>query len=89
MARKGSRRPKVVERIVSVKTVDGGIIRGKITVGEGNRISDVFLTSQAPFIVIYNVEDQINLNKVLIINKQHIVWVEPEDAPVQDAWEQS
>ncbi|MCX5858139.1 MAG: hypothetical protein NTZ57_09610 [Deltaproteobacteria bacterium] len=85
MARKGSPRPEVVERIVSIKTVDGGIIRGKINVGEGNRISDVLLTSEAPFIVIYDVEYPINVNKVLIINKQHIIWVEPEDTPVQDA----
>lgn len=85
MARKEAPRPRVVERIISVKTVDGGIIRGKINVGEGNRISDVFLTGEAPFIVIYDVEDQMNLNKVLIINKQHIVWVEPEETPVQNA----
>jgi hypothetical protein len=85
MARKGSPRPEVVERTVSIKTVDGGIIRGKINVGEGNRISDVLLTSEAPFIVIYDVEYPINVNKVLIINKQHIIWVEPEDTPVQDA----
>ena len=85
MAKKGSSRLKVVEKTVSIKTVDGGIIRGKINVGEGNRISDVFLTGDAPFIVIYNVEDQINLDKVLIINKQHIVWVEPEDTPLPEA----
>jgi hypothetical protein len=85
MAKKVSSRPKVVEKIVSIKTVDGGIIRGKINVGEGNRISDVFLSGEAPFIVIYNVEDQINQDKVLIVNKQHIVWVEPEDTPLQEA----
>lgn len=84
MARKGSSRSKVVEKTVSIKTVDGGIIRGKINVGEGNRISDVFLMGEAPFIVIYNVEDQINQDKVLIINKQHIVWVEPEDALIEE-----
>ena len=84
MARKGTTRPRVVEKVVSVKTVDGGIIRGKINVGEGNRISDVFLMSEAPFIVIYNIEDPMNPNKVLIINKQHIVWVEPEDALIEE-----
>jgi hypothetical protein len=84
MAIKGSPRPKVVERIISVKTVDGEIIRGKINVGEGYRISDFFLTSKTPFILIYDVQDQINLNKVLIVNKQHIIWVEPEDKPVRD-----
>jgi hypothetical protein len=85
MVGKGLPQPKIVERVISIKTVDGGVIRGKINVGEGNRISDVLLTSEAPFIVIYDVEYPINVNKVLIINKQHIIWVEPEDTPVQDA----
>jgi hypothetical protein len=84
MARRTSKGPRIVERVVSVKTLDGGIIRGKINVGEGNRISDVFLTNEAPFMVIYDIEFPVTMNKVLIINKQHIVWVEPEDKPVQD-----
>jgi hypothetical protein len=83
MSRKGSPKPKVVERTVSIKTVDGAIIRGKINIGERNRISDFFLTNKTPFVLVYDMQDQINLNKVLIINKQHIVWVEPEDTPGQ------
>ncbi len=70
---------RVVERRVSIKTVDGAIIQGKINIGPNKRISDVFLTGEAPFIVVYNVGRQHVQDKVLIINKQHIVWVEPEE----------
>ena len=70
----------VTERHVSVKTVDGSLIQGKINIGKMNRISDMFLENESPFVIIYDACSTSGENKVFIINKSHIVWVEPDDA---------
>ncbi len=70
---------KVTERHVSVKTVDGSLIQGKINIGSIIRISDMFQEHGSPFIIIYDARSISGENKVFIINKSHIVWVEPDD----------
>ena len=70
----------VTERHVSVKTVDGSLIQGKINIGSMSRISDMFQESVSPFIIVYQARSQIGENKVFIVNKSHIVWVEPDEA---------
>jgi len=66
--------------MVSVKTVDGSLLRGKINLGDENRVSDLFAKSENPFIVLYDVSSQSAESKVMIVNKKHIVWVEPEES---------
>jgi hypothetical protein len=73
---------KVTESLVSVKTVDGSLLRGKINLGNENRVSDIFTQSDNPFIVLSDVTSQSAESKVMIINKNHIVWVEPEEHAV-------
>jgi hypothetical protein len=75
-ARKSQR---ITESLVSVKTVDGSLLRGKINLGDEKRVSDIFIQSANPFIVLYDVASQSVDSKVMIINKNHIVWVEPEE----------
>jgi len=70
---------KITESLVSIKTLDGSLLRGKITRGDKNRVSDIFIQSDNPFIVLYDVSSQSVESKVMIINKNHIVWVEPEE----------
>ena len=70
---------KVTESLVSVKTVDGSLLRGKINLGNENRVSDIFTQSDTSFIVLSDVTSQSAESKVMIINKNHIVWVEPEE----------
>lgn len=70
---------KITESLVSIKTLDGSLLRGKITLGDKNRVSDIFIQSDNPFIVLYDVSSQSVESKVMIINKNHIVWVEPEE----------
>ena len=70
---------KVTESLVSVKTVDGSLLRGKINLGNENRITDIFTQSDTSFIVLSDVTSQSAESKVMIINKNHIVWVEPEE----------
>jgi len=69
----------VVERHVSVKTVDGSLIQGKINIGTLRRISDMFQESGSPFVIVYEARSKLGENKVFIVNKSHIVWVEPDD----------
>ena len=64
---------------VTIKTLDGSIV-GKVNLGYENRMSDLFTKTDNPFIVVF---DATHLGspkkKVLVINKQHIVWAEPAD----------
>lgn len=70
---------KITESLVSIKTLDGSLLRGKIALSDENRVSDIFIQSENPFIVLYDVSSQSVQSKVMIINKSHIVWVEPEE----------
>ena len=80
---KGTGKKKIAsESLVTVRTVDGSVLRGKLNLGEGNRVSDIFTRSENPFIVLYEVVTQSPESKVLIVNKNHIVWVEPEEKSV-------
>ena len=66
-------------RNVTVKTVDGSIIQGKVNIGAENRISDLFTASTTPFVVVFDAMYSGGSDKVLILNKTNIVWIEPED----------
>jgi hypothetical protein len=72
----------ITESLVSVKTLDGSLLRGKINLGDEKRVSDIFVQTDNPFIVLYDVTSQSVGSKVMIINKNHIVWVEPEENAV-------
>jgi hypothetical protein len=62
---------------VAVKTLDGSVIEGKVNLGYENRMSDLFTKTDNPFIVVF---DAVHLGspkkKVLVLNKQYIVWAE-------------
>ena len=66
-------------RAVTVKTTDGSTLMGRINIGIKDRVSDLFTRSETPFIVLTDVETREGSGKTLIINKNHIVWVEPSD----------
>jgi hypothetical protein len=82
MVRKSASSPKVkvVEKTVYIKTVDGSVLRGKINIGSSDRLSDVFVKGKTPFVVLYGAGTPEGPPKVLVINKNHIVWVEPDEA---------
>jgi hypothetical protein len=66
---------------VNVKTSDGSVIHGSINLGFENRVSDIFVRSESPFIVLFDTTvPGERPGKVLVLNKKHIVWVEPEDS---------
>jgi hypothetical protein len=65
---------------VSLKMVEGSVLRGKITLETGKRVSDIFTQAENPFVVLCDVMgSQGTGSKVMIVNKNHIVWVEPEE----------
>lgn len=66
-------------RQVTVKTTDGSTLMGRVNLGIKDRVSDLFTRSDSPFLVLTDVETREGSGKTLIVNKGHIVWVEPND----------
>jgi small nuclear ribonucleoprotein (snRNP)-like protein len=66
-------------RNIIVKTSDGSDLLGKINIGDKERVSDLFTHTENPFIILSDVEHKDGSGKVLFINKNHIVWVEPRE----------
>lgn len=78
---------KVVEsRNVVVKVSDGAIISGQVNLesaeGRADRVSDLLVQGDKKFLVVYNAQDmKVSGEKasVIILNKDHILWVIPQD----------
>jgi small nuclear ribonucleoprotein (snRNP)-like protein len=66
-------------RRVTVKTSDGSTLTGRVNLGIKDRVSDLFTRSESPFVVLTDVETRDGSGKTLIVNKNQIVWVEPND----------
>ena len=66
-------------RTVTVRTSDGSTIQGKVNLSSKQRLSDLFTKGDEPFIVMIDVLIKEVEGKTLFLNKDHIVWVEPED----------
>jgi len=65
-------------RNITIRTTDGSTIYGKVNIGEKERISDIFTSSEITFIVMVDVSYKESIGKTMFINKRHIVWAEPE-----------
>ena len=66
-------------RNIAIRTTDGSTLLGKVNIGIKERVSDLFTKTENPFIVLSDVEHKDGSGKVLFINKNNIVWVEPVD----------
>lgn len=66
-------------RKITVKTTDGDTFKGKVNIGMKTRVADLFIRSEDPFIVLSDVEHKQGSKKALFINKNAIVWIEPQD----------
>lgn len=66
-------------RTVTIMTSDGGTIQGKVNISALERVSEVFTKSAEPFLVLVDAVSKDVHGKTLFINKDHIIWVEPED----------
>jgi hypothetical protein len=69
-------------RRITIQLADGSLVTGMINLiqrGETeHRVSDIFVAREEPFVVIFQASMGEMTNKVLVINKRHIVWVIPE-----------
>jgi len=64
-------------RGVTIRTTDGSTFSGKINLSHNKRISDLFKNPGDQFVVLVDVVFRECQEKVVIINKNHVVWVEP------------
>ena len=78
---------RIDARQVSIKMVDGSLVRGKVNIFQGEevvqRVSDIFTKVSDPFVVLFDVIAEGKNGRVLIINKSNIAWVSPDDDPVR------
>ncbi len=70
---------KTEYRRITIRTSDGNTLMGEVNLGMKERVSDLFTKTENPYIVLLNVEHKDGSGKVLIVNKNHIVWAEPEE----------
>ena len=66
-------------RDITIRTSDGSTLLGRINIGIKERVSDLFTKTDNPFIVLFDAEHKDGTGKVLFVNKNNIVWVEPGD----------
>ena len=66
-------------RNVRIKTTDGELLKGKVNIGLKSRVADLFTRMADPFIVLSEVESGPGATRVLFVNKDNIIWVEPEE----------
>lgn len=66
-------------RLVTIKTADGSSVQGKVNIAPNQRVSELFNLHKGPFVVLVQATYGDVRGKTLFINKDHIVWVEPED----------
>lgn len=64
---------------VAIKMIDGAILNGKVNLSSKQRVSDLFTKSSNPFIVVVGALTKEAEDKIFFINKNQIIWVEPED----------
>ncbi len=66
-------------RDITIKTIDGSTLLGRVNIGIKERVSDLFTKGESPFVVLFDVEHRDSAGKVLFVNKNNIVWVEPQE----------
>jgi hypothetical protein len=64
---------------VTIQTVEGSVLQGKVNLGLEDRVSDLFTKAHDRFVVLFDAAYSGGSGKVLVVNNDHIVWIEPED----------
>jgi hypothetical protein len=68
-----------IKKLLSKPPTDGATIQGRVNLTSKERVSDLFTKSKSPFIILVDAFLREGQGKILIVNKEHIVWVEPEE----------
>lgn len=71
-------------RTITIKTSDGSTVQGRVNIAPNQRVSDLFTLQKGPFVVVIDAGYGGVSGKTLFINKEHIIWVEPEDQTSDD-----
>lgn len=70
-------------RQVTMKLIDGSLLRGQVNLFYEeivlNRVSDLFTRNKDPFIVVFGVKLEDTSSQVVIVNKENIIWIAPEE----------
>lgn len=64
---------------ITIRTVDGATVHGRVNILPDNRVSDLLKRGQESFLVVVDSSYMDSKGKTLFINKDHIVWIEPEE----------
>jgi hypothetical protein len=76
-------RGHTIARRVTLKLADGSQVTGMINLIQRgdteHRVSDIFVGRDEPFVVVFQATMGELTNKTLVLNKNHIVWVMPEE----------
>jgi hypothetical protein len=67
-------------KTVVVKLGDGTILNGKVNVPPNGRLSDVFTSKEKTFVIIVESDSVERSYDTIVVNKQEVVWAEPDDA---------
>lgn len=88
MGKKAEINKEIKDRIIRIRLADGTMISGQININRDHgydRLSDLVANYREPFLIVYNVTayladiDTPSRHKTLFINKDHIVWAEPDE----------
>ena len=88
MSKKDTTGKDVKARIIRLRLVDGTLVNGQININRDqgyDRLSDLVTNHSEPFLILYNVTvhhgniDNPIKHKTLFINKDHIIWAEPDE----------
>jgi hypothetical protein len=78
---------EVNARNVSVMLVNGTLIKGKTNMGNARRLSDFINRADGHFMVFFDVSLEGQEHDVVFINRDHIVWIKPDEEKLQDGGE--
>ncbi len=66
-------------RSITIRTTDGSTLNGQVNISPDERVSDLFTRADKLFIVMVGVTSTETQGKTRFINKDHIVWAEPDE----------
>ena len=74
---------KLEARKLSIKLADGSVVKGKINLHHDEhiiqRVSEIFTQINDPFLVVFDATFEGQSGRVLVINKQNIIWASPDN----------
>ncbi|MCP4020693.1 MAG: hypothetical protein GY729_02525 [Desulfobacteraceae bacterium] len=78
----------IEDRIIRLKLIDGSQVNGLVNINRlkgYDRLSDFIASPNEPFLVLFNAAlyypdtGDPTKHRTLFINKQHIIWAEPDE----------